>query len=103
MSPFRSQEIKQADCAAIRDACLLLRVVGGISAGVSAILLVSNIFAWLGMALKGSYDMMDTLTSSITGQTMRLIIFLFAYVIGTAVPVFVKPAKQTHQQIEEQK
>lgn len=103
MSPFRSQEIKQDDYAAARDACLLLRIVGGISAGVSAILLVSNVFAFLGMALKGSYDMMDTLTSSISGHSIRLIIFLFAYVIGTAVSVFVKQARQTHRQTEEQK
>ena len=101
MSHFSLQEIKHNDYVTIKDACLLLRVVGGITSGVSAILLVSNVFAWLGMMMSGSYDMMDTLTESIVGHSMRLIVFLFAYVLGTALPILVKPAKHVIQHPEE--
>ena len=102
MVQTETEKITRDEYGAVRDAGTLLRVAGGIGAGVTAVLVASNGFAWLGAMMSSSYEMADTLSATITEHSLRLVVFLFAYAAGTALSAFARPIKRTRTLIEKE-
>ena len=93
MSTSQIKEVTKDQFAAIRDSSLLLRIAGGIGSVVSAILVVADSLAWTSSIFSGASETTDVLGTAIAGHGARLVLFLFAFVAGAAIPALFKPAR----------
>ena len=93
MSTSQMKEVTKDQFAATRDSCILLRIVGGIGAVVSAILVIANSLAWASAVFSGASQSADVLGAAIAGHGPRLVVFLFALVAGAVIPALFRTAR----------